>query len=127
MIDDDYYSRYARTIVMDIDDTISFSKSVGTVAGYTGAIPNLPIIQTMQRLAAEGYEFVLHTARGWISCNEDPVAAEAKYREQIEEWLERYEVPYTKLIFGKPYGILYVDDKSMRPDEFLEHFSEPNK
>lgn len=123
MKNEDYYSRYARTIVMDIDDTISFSNLVGTVAGYTHAVPNLPVIQTMQKLASEGYEFILHTARGWVSCNEDPIKAEEKYRIQIEEWLEKYKVPYSRIIFGKPYGILYVDDKSMKPEEFINHFN----
>lgn len=66
----------------------------------------------------------MHTARGWISCNQDTEAAEKKYRKQIETWLAAHNVPDDALLFlVKPFGIYYVDDKAMRPDEFVEKFS----
>lgn len=117
-----YYEKYAKTIVMDIDDTISFANTYNDVGAYSEAIPNTELISVMQKLASQGYKFILHTARGWISCKEDVRAAESKYRKQIEAWLQKYHVPYDKLLFGKPYGIWYVDDKSLRPEEFIKKF-----
>lgn len=38
------------------------------------------------------------------------------------EWLNRYNVPYDEIHIGKPWcGFegFYVDDKAVRPDEFL--------
>ena len=41
---------------------------------------------------------------------------------EVFKWLEKYDVPYDEIYFGKPWcGIngFYVDDKSIRPDEFI--------
>ena len=120
---DQYYQPYAKTIVMDIDDTISFAKTYADPGIYAEAEPNMPVIETMRKLSKEGYTFELYTSRGWISCEEDPRRAKEKYLEQIEAWMRKHEVPYSRIIFGKPFGILYVDDKAIRPDEFVEKFS----
>lgn len=120
---DEYYQKYKKTIVIDIDDTISFANTFDDVNTYSKAVPNINLIKTMQKLHKEGYTLILHTARGWISCNQDTEAAEKKYRKQIETWLAAHNVPYDALLFGKPFGIYYVDDKAMRPDEFVEKFS----
>ncbi len=45
---------------------------------------------------------------------------EADVREVTEEWLERYGVKYDELKFGKPYGVYYIDDKSLSIEDFLE-------
>lgn len=120
---DDYYKNYEKTIVMDIDDTISFAKTYADPSIYAEAVPNTELIATMQRLSKEGYKFILHTSRGWISCDEDSERAKEKYLKQIETWMRKYKVPYERIVFGKPFGIIYVDDKSIRPDEFVEKFA----
>ena len=120
---DQYYQPYAKTIVMDIDDTISFAKTYADPGIYAEAEPNLPVIKTMQKMASKGYKFELYTSRGWISCEENPEKAKEKYLHQLEDWMQKYNVPYSRIIFGKPFGILYVDDKAIKPDEFVEKFS----
>ena len=38
------------------------------------------------------------------------------------DWLEKYQVPYDEIHFGKPWcgkNGFYIDDKTVRPDEFL--------
>lgn len=117
-----YYDKYKMDIVIDFDDTISFAKTFNSVSGYAEAKPNIELINTMRKLSAQGYKFIIHTARGWISCNQNVEKAEQKYRKQMETWLEKYNVPYERIIFGKPFGMLYVDDKALRPDEFVEKF-----
>jgi capsule biosynthesis phosphatase len=40
----------------------------------------------------------------------------------IIEWLDKNKVPYDEIFVGKPWceeGGFYVDDKSIRPDEFI--------
>jgi len=37
-------------------------------------------------------------------------------------WLDRHRVPYDEIHFGKPWASkvgFYVDDRAVRPDEFL--------
>ena len=43
------------------------------------------------------------------------------------EWLEKWEIPYDEILYGKPWPGergFYIDDRSVRPDEFLEHTAE---
>jgi capsule biosynthesis phosphatase len=38
------------------------------------------------------------------------------------EWLKRHDIPYDEIHFGKPWpgkGGFYVDDRAIRPTEFL--------
>ena len=42
----------------------------------------------------------------------------------LEEWLKKWNIPYDEILFGKPWPGhkgLYIDDRAVRPDEFLEH------
>lgn len=121
-ISDVYFKNYNKIIVIDFDDTISLAKTYNDIDLYAEAKPNDPVINTMKKLYKQGYKFIIHTARGWISCNEDVEKADKKYRKQIEEWLAKYNVPYERLLFGKPFGIYYVDDKALQPDDFVKMF-----
>ena len=40
------------------------------------------------------------------------------------KWLEKWEIPYDEIIYGKPWPGhkgFYIDDRSIRPDEFLKY------
>ena len=42
----------------------------------------------------------------------------------MQEWLKKWDIPYDEIYFGKPWPGkrgLYVDDRAVRPDEFLAH------
>ena len=105
---------YSKRIVCDIDDTISFCDD----RDWENAKPNTPVIQKLMSLHNQGWEIFLHTARGSLSAK-TPDDARIKYEGIITEWMAKYKVPYDKLIFGKPLGTYYVDDKSLTPDSFL--------
>lgn len=45
---DEYYQKYKKTIVIDIDDTISFANTFDDVNTYSKAVPNINLIKTMQ-------------------------------------------------------------------------------
>jgi capsule biosynthesis phosphatase len=105
---------YSR-ILMDIDNTISFT----TNRDYANAVPNMPVIEKMRELAAQGVNFVLFTARGMVTFEDNVDAAEKCHRPQLEEWMERYDVPYSDIVFGKPFALAIVDDTAIRPNEFL--------
>jgi capsule biosynthesis phosphatase len=45
----------------------------------------------------------------------------------IIEWLDRHKIPYDEIYVGKPwcgFDGFYVDDRAIRPDEFLSLDSE---
>lgn len=104
-----------RTLVFDLDDTISFT----TDRDFANAKPNLELISKINDLSKQGWKIIICTARGSLSC-ENRIEAEKKYRSEIENWLEKYSVSYDELSFQKHLAQYYVDDKSITPDEFLK-------
>ena len=105
---------YNKRIVCDIDDTISFCDN----RDWKNAKPNSPVIQKLKSMHDDGWEIYLHTARGSLSAK-NPKDAEEKYSKTITKWMHNHRVPYNKLIFGKPLGAYYVDDKAITPDDFV--------
>lgn len=102
------------TIVIDLDETLCFHQN----RDYANAAPNVPVINKLVELRAQGWKIIVHTARGMHSCAGDLTLIEQRNRMVTEDWLSRNGVPYDELQFGKPLAMLYVDDKAMRPDEF---------
>jgi len=105
------------TIVFDIDDTISTNIRR---TGYNNCKPIKSVIQKINELHDEqGYKIILHTSRGMLSCNGDIQKATEKNKYILEQWLKNNDVHYDDIVFGKPLADLYVDDKAMNPQEFL--------
>ncbi|TKD50320.1 HAD-IIIC family phosphatase [Sphingomonas baiyangensis] len=105
-------------IVIDLDDTITQDRSS---AEYREKLPNLDVVEKLREYRAQGFEIVIHSARnmrsfagaiGRINVHTLPI---------VLEWLARHDVPFDEVIMGKPWcgeGGFYVDDKTVRPDEF---------
>lgn len=106
---------YPRSIVCDIDDTISFT----TDRDWENATPNMALIAKLNSLYDNGWEINYYTARGTLSCKtrED---ASSKYRFDIELWFKKNNVKYNKLSFDKPLASYYIDDKAITPEGFLD-------
>lgn len=109
-----YRGSYFKTIVCDIDDTLSIS----TTHDWQNAEPMWQTINKLNKLYDQGWTIILMTARGQISCNGDFERADEKYREGMEAWLSRHGVKYHMLSFEKYLAAYYVDDKSMTPEQF---------
>lgn len=105
-----------KRIVFDLDDTISVHRN----RDYENAAPVAPVIERMRELRRDypEIEIVIHTARGMVSCNGDMERAAKKNRPIIEAWLQKHEVPYDQIVFGKPFADAYVDDKAVSLEEW---------
>lgn len=104
-----------KTIVIDIDDTISFTYN----RDFENSEPNMCVINRINELYDKGWTIILFTARGGKSCKTIQ-EKELKYRTITENWLSRYNVKYHQLLFGKPNADYYIDDKNISIEEFLE-------
>lgn len=102
--------------VFDLDDTICIHKN----RDYPNAEPIIPVIEKMRKMKQDGWEIVIYSARGQVSCNGNLKEIEKKNRKVVEEWLSKHDVPCDELLFGKPLGDLYVDDKGVSLKDFLE-------
>ena len=103
-------------LVFDIDDTICNNKN----RDYENAIPYKDVIKKINKLHRQGAKITLYTSRGMVSCNGDIEKIIKKNKPILEKWLEKNKVEYDELIFGKPLGDMYIDDKAMNVRDFVK-------
>lgn len=111
-----------QTIVMDLDDTICIPihGRKDSYEKYGMASPNDEIINSLKIARDKGYRIVIHTARRMVTHDGDINKIIDDVGKITTDWLEKHEVPYDEIIWGKPYGVYYVDDKAMLPQEFVK-------
>ena len=95
-------------IVFDLDGVICELKKPSE--SYSEVIPKKKVIQKMRDLKEEGHYLIIHTGRHMRTCEGDVGKVIKKVGKVTEDWLEKCNVPYDELIFGKPYADLYIDD-----------------
>lgn len=110
-----------KRIIIDLDGTLTEDDPA---LSYAGKRPNRAVVERLRQYKAEGFEIVVSTARnmrthagavGRINVHTLPV---------ILDWLNRHGVPFDEVLVGKPWcGTegFYVDDKAVRPSEFVAH------
>ncbi len=113
-----------RRIVMDLDGTlceqVDTRSSEKGVHAYAFAAPMVDVIERVNRLYDKGWHVTIFTARGMRTFNGNIHAVVRALWTLTDTWLKENGVKYHELRFGKPPGDVYVDDRGMRPDEFLE-------
>jgi len=107
-----------KRLIMDLDDTIC-STSKGD---YENSKPNQLVIEKLSKYKSEGFEIVIHTSRNMRTYKGNVGKINIHTLPNIFNWLNKNNVPYDEIIIGKPWcGFegFYVDDKSIRPSEFI--------
>jgi len=89
-----------KTYCFDIDGTICTI----SVDDYSKARPFKERINLINKLHDEGNKIVLHTARGSLTgINQKQLTIK-----QLDKW----NVKYDEIVFGKPAADYYIDDKA---------------
>ena len=106
------------TFVIDVDNTLSIHDATSE---YQFHKPIDEMILKVNKMYDEGHTIILFSARGMRSNDFDLQKIEQNVRPTLETWLNKHKVKYHSLVLGKPWGenVVYIDDRSMRPDEFL--------
>ena len=107
-----------KRLIVDLDDTISI-----TVEGdYVNSVPIQPFIDILNKYKAEGFEIAINSSRNMRTYESNVGKINVYTLPNIIEWLGKYNVPFDEVYIGKPWcGFegFYIDDKSIRPSEFL--------
>jgi len=109
-----------KCIVMDIDGTICPVKKKDEE--YIDIIPYPEIINKLKEYKGGGFYIILFTARNMRTHQGNIGKINANTGQFTMEWLNKHDIPFDEIHFGKPWqgrGGFYVDDKTIRPDEFL--------
>lgn len=91
--------------VIDIDGTICTQTNNVNNRNYDKAIPLIERINKVNKLYEEGNQIIYFTSRG--------SGSGIDWKEFTEKQLMNWKVKYHKLIFGKPSGDIFIDDKSI--------------
>lgn len=113
--------RRERCIVFDIDGTICPIKRADQ--SYDEILPHPEVVAKLKEYRDAGFYIILATSRNMNSYSGNVGLLIAKTAKQLFAWLDHHAVPYDELHVGKPWAGkngFYVDDKAIRPDEFLK-------
>ena len=109
-----------KRIVIDLDDTISKTSN----GDYKNSEPISEVIELLRKYQKDGFEIAISTSRNMRTFKGNVGKINAVTLPLIIDWLDLHGVPYNEVFVGKPWcgeGGFYVDDKAIRPDEFLQH------
>lgn len=113
------------TLVFDIDGTLCPIK--GKNENYEELVPYPEMVKRIRECKEDGAKIVLFTSRNMNSYQGNIGMINKNTARILLDWLDRWEIPYDEIIYGKPWpghNGFYVDDRSVRPDEFLNHTPE---
>ena len=108
-----------KRIIIDLDDTICVTKN----GDYLNSEPKKEVISKLKEYQENDFEVVIYTSRNMRSFKGNIGLINVKTLPNIINWLDKNKVPYDEIIVGKPwpcFGGFYVDDKAIRPDEFVK-------
>lgn len=116
------------SFVFDIDGTICPIKKKDQE--YIDLIPYADVVEKLREYKAGGAKIVLFTSRNMNSYGGNIGLINANTAKVLLQWLDQWDIPYDEIIYGKPWPGkrgFYVDDRAVRPDEFLKYSEEELK
>lgn len=89
---------------VDLDGTLA--EGIWTPDNPTSDIgePIWANVKKARELEAAGFKIVIHTSRAWTDY------------ENIEQWLNHYNIPHRRIICGKVLAKVYIDDRALHAD-----------
>lgn len=110
------------TFCFDIDGTLCPIKK--KEEEYIDLVPYAEMVDKLREYKEGGAKIVLFTSRNMNSYGGNIGLINANTAKVLLKWLDRWEIPYDEIIYGKPWPGhkgFYVDDRTVRPDEFLKY------
>ncbi len=107
------------TIVMDLDGTLTVE---APGVPYAELSPNLAVVARLREYRAQGFKVAIYIARNMRTHAKSIGAINAHTLPGVIAWLQAHDIPYDEIHVGKPWpeaGGFYVDDRAIRPDEFV--------
>lgn len=109
------------TFIFDIDGTLCPIKK--KEERYEDLVPYGDIVQKLKEYKKQGAKITLFTSRNMNSYGGNIGLINKNTAKVLLEWLDKWDIPYDEIIYGKPWPGhkgFYVDDRTVRPNEFLE-------
>lgn len=109
-----------KVLVLDVDGTLCPTKQPGQA--YPDLIPDPRMLERLRWYREQGYYVVLQTSRQMRTHEGNVGRINATTLPELVEWLRAHDIPHDEIHVGKPWAGhdgFYVDDRAIRPAEFL--------
>jgi capsule biosynthesis phosphatase len=113
------------TLIIDVDGTLCPIKR--REEQYEDLVPYGAMVEKIRSYHNEGARIVLFSSRNMNSYDGNLGLINKYTAKALMDWLAQWSIPYDEIFFGKPWpghNGFYVDDRSVRPKEFLTHTPE---
>jgi len=108
-----------KRLVFDLDGVLTIDDPDRS---YADREPNLAVIAKLRDYRAQGFEIAIFTARNMRTFGGQIGKINANTLPTVIDWLRRHDVPFDEIHVGKPWcgdEGFYVDDRAVRPSEFV--------
>lgn len=113
------------SFVFDIDGTLCPIKKKDEK--YEDLIPFPDVVKKLQYYKENVARIILYTSRNMNSYRGNIGLINKHTAAVLSAWLEKWKIPYDEIVYGKVWPGhkgFYVDDRTVRPDEFLRYSPE---
>jgi len=104
---------------MDLDGTITRDDPS---RGYAEKEPDLAVVEKIRCYRDMGFTIIIYSARNMQTFENAVGKINAHTLPIIIDWLRRHDIPFDEIHVGKPWcgrEGFYVDDRAIRPSEFV--------
>lgn len=108
-----------KRIIVDLDGTLTIDDP--TVA-YADKMPNVAVVAKLREYKEAGFAIAISTARNMRTHEGNLGKINIHTLPTVLDWLRRFDIPFDEVFLGKPWcgtDGFYIDDKAVRPDEFV--------
>jgi len=99
-------------IVIDLDGVICEIKRDNQ--SYADVKPIPGAVQSIKKLRTNGHYIIISSARHMNTCNGNVGRVVQKIAQVTLNWLEKKNVEFDEIYFGKPNAEIYIDDRAVR-------------
>ena len=97
---------------IDLDCVIANFKEDGQTYFEVKPIPGAK--EKIKSLRKKGHYIIINTARHMKTCDGNQSLVIKRIGKMTLDWLDKYEIEYDEIYFGKPYADVYIDDNAFR-------------
>ncbi len=99
-------------IVIDLDGTICPIRE--SHQKYSDLLPLDNAVEKITELKKDGHYIIISTARNMATCESNVGRVMKNVGKITLDWLEKYNIPYDEIFFGKQNADVYIDDRALR-------------